>query len=136
MSKKNRPTRHRASRKKRGSQASSILIPALVGVVVLAIVIGIIITLEGRQPAAGSSAAVPTVQAGAAGDVPFASVPRAPVEDTFQRLNQGEVLVVDVRSKTSYDAGHIAGAISVPEEELDARLDELPRDAELVLYCT
>jgi hypothetical protein len=132
MSKKARPTR----RRKQGSQTSSLLIPALVGVVVLAIVLGIIISLENRQLAAGDPGAVPTAQAGAAGDIPYPAVPRASLEDTFQKLSQGQVLVVDVRGKPSYDAGHIAGAISVPEVELDTRLDELPRDQEIVLYCT
>jgi hypothetical protein len=136
MSKKNRPTRRRASRKKGGSQASSILIPALVGVVVLAVVVGLIITLENRRLPAGDPAAVPTAQAGVAGDIPYPAVPRAPLEDTFQKLSQGQVVVVDVRGHNSYNAGHVAGAISVPEVELEARLDELPSDQEIVLYCT
>lgn len=137
MSKKNRPVRRRAGpQKKQGSQASSMLIPALVGIVVLAIVLGIIITLEGRQAPAGEAVTVPTAQPGVAGDIPYPAVPRVPLEETFQKLNRGEILLVDVRGKASYDVGHIAGALSLPEEELNARLDELPRDAEIVLYCT
>jgi len=137
MSKKNRPVRRRSGpQNKRGSQTSSLLIPILVGVVVLAIVVALIITLEGRQAPAGEAATVPTAQPGVAGDIPYPAVPRAPLEETFQKLSQGEIMVVDVRGKASYDVGHIAGALSLPEEEIDARIDELPRDAEIVLYCT
>ena len=136
MSKKNRPVRRGTRPQKRGSQASSLLIPVLVGVVVLAIALGIIITLEGRQAPAGEAATVATAQPGVAGDIPYPAVPRAALEETFQKLSQGEALVVDVRGKASYDVGHIAGALSLPEGEIDARLDELPRDAEIVLYCT
>jgi len=52
-----------------------------------------------------------------------------------QRLAQGDVVVIDVRPHLEYLAGHIAGAISIPVGELASRLDELPRDREVVAYC-
>jgi rhodanese-related sulfurtransferase len=45
------------------------------------------------------------------------------------------VLVVDVRPREEYDAGHIVGAISIPLAELDTRIEELPREKTIVLYC-
>ena len=44
-------------------------------------------------------------------------------------------VVVDVRSKQSFDEGHIKGAISVPEAEVDSRLADLPKDRLIVAYC-
>jgi rhodanese-related sulfurtransferase len=41
-----------------------------------------------------------------------------------------------VRSRESYDKPHAAGAIAIPEEEIAARLNELPRDKDVILYCT
>lgn len=44
--------------------------------------------------------------------------------------------LVDVRTPAEFAAGHIAGAINVPVQELDARISELgPKDAALVVYC-
>jgi rhodanese-related sulfurtransferase len=51
------------------------------------------------------------------------------------RLEQGEVLLLDVRPAAEYRAGHIPGARSVPISELAERLDSLPSDQEVVAYC-
>ncbi len=47
----------------------------------------------------------------------------------------GDAIVVDVRESFEWDAGHIDGARHIPLGEIANRLDELPRDAEIVLYC-
>lgn len=55
---------------------------------------------------------------------------------TLWRLAQdGQVIVLDVRPPGEYDAGHIPGAVSVPLEELERRLTEIPRDQPVVAYC-
>ncbi len=56
-------------------------------------------------------------------------------EDLLTRVRRSEVVVIDVRPVREYEAGHVAGAISLPLEELEARLHELPRDVEIVAYC-
>lgn len=53
----------------------------------------------------------------------------------LDRLREGEVVLVDVRPREEYEAGHIEGALSVPIDELEHRLDELPDDREVVAYC-
>lgn len=52
-----------------------------------------------------------------------------------RRLVDGDVVVLDVRPDDEYAAGHIPGALSIPLDELERRLDELPRDREIVAYC-
>jgi rhodanese-related sulfurtransferase/DNA-binding HxlR family transcriptional regulator len=52
-----------------------------------------------------------------------------------ERLSRGDVLLVDVRPPEEYDAGHIDGACSIPLDELEQRLAELPADREIVAYC-
>jgi DNA-binding transcriptional ArsR family regulator len=56
-------------------------------------------------------------------------------DELVRRLEGGEIVLVDVRPEAEYAAGHIEGAHSIPLEELDRRLAELPADAELVAYC-
>lgn len=43
-------------------------------------------------------------------------------------------VVVDVRTKNEYDAEHIAGAISIPAEQLAARAKRLPKNKQIVIY--
>ncbi len=51
------------------------------------------------------------------------------------RLSDGSVIVLDVRPEEEYRAGHIPGALSVPVDALEAALETLPRDREVVAYC-
>lgn len=51
------------------------------------------------------------------------------------RTETGDVLVLDVRPAEEYQAGHIAGAISIPHDQLAARLAELPPGVEVIAYC-
>jgi rhodanese-related sulfurtransferase/DNA-binding transcriptional ArsR family regulator len=52
-----------------------------------------------------------------------------------RRLDEGDVIVLDVRPDLEYRAAHVAGARSIPITELASRLDEIPRDLEIVAYC-
>ena len=56
-------------------------------------------------------------------------------EDLLARLARGDVVLVDVRPEEEYAAGHIEGARSIPLDELERRLAELPPDTEVVAYC-
>ena len=53
----------------------------------------------------------------------------------MERLGDGSVVVLDVRPEEEYRAGHIPGALSVPVEYLEAALQALPKDKEVVAYC-
>jgi rhodanese-related sulfurtransferase len=55
--------------------------------------------------------------------------------ELMERLNEGSVVVLDVRPEEEYQAGHIPGALSVPGDALEAALQTLPRDREIVAYC-
>jgi rhodanese-related sulfurtransferase/DNA-binding HxlR family transcriptional regulator len=52
-----------------------------------------------------------------------------------QRVERGDVVVLDVRPEPEYRAGHIAGARSVPLTQLESLVSELPRRKEIVAYC-
>ncbi len=84
---------------------------------------------------AGSSQFLPGAEATLSSrTLPYPNVPRISVEEAEARLQQGQAVLVDVRSRAAYDQGHAAGALSFPAQEIDARLDEIPRDKELILY--
>jgi len=56
-------------------------------------------------------------------------------EDLIQQIAEGAIVVLDVRPTLEYDQGHIVGSRSIPIDELERRLTELPRDQEIVAYC-
>ncbi len=56
-------------------------------------------------------------------------------EELLAQAEQGEVVVLDVRPGNEFAAGHLPFARSLPLEELQQRLAELPRDKPVVAYC-
>jgi rhodanese-related sulfurtransferase/predicted transcriptional regulator len=56
-------------------------------------------------------------------------------DELVKRLASGDVVLIDVRPEEEYAAGHIEGACSVPLEELERRLADLPTNREVVAYC-
>jgi rhodanese-related sulfurtransferase/DNA-binding transcriptional ArsR family regulator len=57
------------------------------------------------------------------------------MEELLRRCRKKEIVVLDTRPVTEFAAGHIAGAISAPVEELQQRLRKLPKGKEYVAYC-
>lgn len=51
------------------------------------------------------------------------------------RMEKGEVLLLDVRPKEEYEKAHIPGAVSMPVEELCEKLSSLPTNFDVVAYC-
>ena len=56
-------------------------------------------------------------------------------QELLSRLNDEQVVVIDVRPAEEYLAGHLPHARSMPVTELAARLSELPANKEIVAYC-
>lgn len=57
-------------------------------------------------------------------------------KELYKRLRSGDRLVVlDVRPKDEFEAGHLPGAVSVPLAELERRLKQVPKNREIVAYC-
>ena len=90
----------------------------------------------------GLLAAVRSVATGRIADADLAA--RAymgePVEavsrtELLERVRSGDAVVLDLRPAEEFEAGHIAGAISIPLAELEAHLAELPAGVEVVAYC-
>ena len=59
--------------------------------------------------------------------------------DEFVRLataTPGDVLILDVRNTDEANAGMIKGAVLIPDEELLARMGELPKDKRIITHCS
>jgi rhodanese-related sulfurtransferase len=55
--------------------------------------------------------------------------------ELLRGLEEGRVVLIDVRPRDEYDAQHIAGAVSVPLDELDQFARRAPRGRKVVAYC-
>jgi rhodanese-related sulfurtransferase/predicted transcriptional regulator len=55
--------------------------------------------------------------------------------ELMERLSDESVVILDVRPEEEYRAGHIPGAVSVPVEKLEAYLEKIPKNREVVAYC-
>jgi ArsR family transcriptional regulator len=56
-------------------------------------------------------------------------------EELLRRMRDEQVIVLDVRPQEEFALGHLPGAINVPLPDLARRLEELPRDQNIVAYC-
>ena len=68
--------------------------------------------------------------------VPEPQIKRTAVEEARTALESKQAIGVDVRDKDSYQRGHIAGALSIPYDELAQRLGELDKQAWIITYCS
>jgi rhodanese-related sulfurtransferase/DNA-binding transcriptional ArsR family regulator len=57
------------------------------------------------------------------------------IQELMRRGRSGDVVVLDTRPAGEYAAGHIPGALSMPVDDLEKRLKELPRKKVYVAYC-
>lgn len=55
--------------------------------------------------------------------------------ELISRLRDGTVTVLDVRPESEFNLGHLPGALSIPFGELERRLSELPKEAQIIAYC-
>lgn len=56
-------------------------------------------------------------------------------DDLQALIDQGKVLLIDVRPRIEFEHGHLPGAVSIPVDELPARLGTLPKRRRIVAYC-
>lgn len=56
-------------------------------------------------------------------------------DELVRRAAAGDVVLLDLRPREEYAAGHILGAVSIPLDVLEGQLALLPPGAEIVAYC-
>ena len=81
-----------------------------------------------------STASVPTTTPGSI--APSDGVKRITTIELRDMLDKGTAVVIDVRPADAYRQNHIKGSISIPLEQVQSRLNELPRDKMIVTYCS
>lgn len=67
---------------------------------------------------------------------PADGVRRITVTELKDLLAKNQAFVIDVRTESTYNAGHIHGAKLIPEADIPNHLSELPKDKLIVTYCS
>lgn len=57
------------------------------------------------------------------------------LHDLLNQMENANQIIIDVRSKEEYEYGHLDGAISIPIDELDLFIKNLPKDKVVIAYC-
>jgi rhodanese-related sulfurtransferase len=55
--------------------------------------------------------------------------------DILKYIDSPNVLIIDLRDKKEYDAGHIPTAVNIPYEELERKKPYLQMNNLLIFYC-
>ncbi|BDZ32006.1 metalloregulator ArsR/SmtB family transcription factor [Lactiplantibacillus sp. WILCCON 0030] len=55
--------------------------------------------------------------------------------ETLEKMKQGNVVLLDVRPESEYSHGHIDQAENIPIDDLQARVTQLSKDQEIIVYC-
>ena len=59
---------------------------------------------------------------------------RVTLEEAKKAFDEGTAVFVDVRASSAYEAAHIPGALSIPSNELPARMTQLDKNAWIIPY--
>jgi phage shock protein E len=115
MSRKKSTSSRRTSRRRQSALESYLRKPAVqLGVLAILVVVALVLILGGSKQAPN-----PTI---------------ITAETAYQKYQQG-VFLLDVREPDEWDAYHIPNTTLIPLGQLEQRLNELPRDREIVVVC-
>jgi hypothetical protein len=65
--------------------------------------------------------------------------PRITVAEVLAQLDkQAPIVIIDSRSESSWEGSdkQIKGSVRIPIDQIEARMNELPKDKEIVIYCS
>jgi hypothetical protein len=90
---------------------------------------------DNKGNSAGSTATA--TQTPASGHIaPSDGVKRITTVELRDALAKGTAILIDVRGDAVYKQSHIKGSISIPADQIESHLSELPRDKMIVTYCS
>lgn len=98
--------------------------------------LAVILAMPGADAANPPLQVASTAQAAAAPADPLAQAPRISAAEARKALDAGQAVLVDVRSLDAWQEEHAKGAVNIPVNEISVRFGELPKDKQIIAYCT
>ena len=112
------------------------LVKTIISTLVLIVAMGCADDPPEPETTGAAMAPEPSAVIPPASEMTIDQVERVSLEEFQDLINEGQVLIVDVRPAQSFIASHIPGSINMPLLNLSERMGELPRDRMIVAYCT
>jgi hypothetical protein len=113
------------------------LMGGIIGALVVGLALVIFLLINNNRPTIITSnpTAVPSGTQGTSGDTP----PRMPLDELKGLYDDPakRPLIIDVRATQAYSEGHILGAVSMPEQDIDVLVStgKIPKDKLVIAYC-
>ncbi len=82
-----------------------------------------------------SSAKDPVNQAGYAAENIIADRVKIVNWKQLSKMDLSNITLIDVRTPDEHELGHIEGSINIEVDKIRERLDEIPRDKKIIIYC-
>jgi NADPH-dependent 2,4-dienoyl-CoA reductase/sulfur reductase-like enzyme/peroxiredoxin family protein/rhodanese-related sulfurtransferase/TusA-related sulfurtransferase len=82
-----------------------------------------------------SSAKDPVNQAGFAAENIVSGKLKIVSWDEIHNFHSDNIVLLDVRTAAENELGHIEGSVNIPVDDLRGRLNELPKDKKIIVYC-
>ena len=69
--------------------------------------------------------------------MPYTNIDVATAHNMITEGRHPNLIILDVRTQSEYDKGHLENAILIPDTELKSRIDELLqyKDKKIIVYC-
>jgi rhodanese-related sulfurtransferase len=103
----------------------------------LIILVGLAVAINGLRP--GAIALISTSPVAANRSNPDLPVTEMPLTEAWEKYKSGTALFIDARSPEDFQAGHIKGAVNLPEQAFDEvfpeKAEEIEKWKTLVTYC-
>lgn len=64
----------------------------------------------------------------------FSTIPIWEVDHYIEYYS--DIMIIDLRTQSSYRQSHIKGAVNLPYENMDRWVNSLPKDKLLIIYCS
>src|SRR5262245_46605932 len=61
---------------------------------------------------------------------------RIALKDAKDAYDAGSAVLVDTRPANAYNYEHVKGSLNIPAAELENRIGELPKDKQIIFYCS
>ena len=106
----------------------------IVGLGLLLMVVSLVWFVNSNQAPAASEVDLPSPVA--TSNIPEPDIMRVALDEAKSAFDQKQAVFIDVRGEPYYSQGHIPGSLSLTNDEVLSRLDELDPNAWYITYCT
>ena len=60
---------------------------------------------------------------------------RIDIKSAISKINKGDILILDIRDKDSFNSGHINGAINLSDGNINDFISDTKKDESILVYC-